>query len=317
MSAGAHDAVTHAVTPHDVPSVPRHIARAAAGTFAVLLAGALVLGVVASWDRISVLWYRAAGDPSIRLADGVSLPSSPQTVSVPVVRFTTWPVSDDVARIGAGTGFPVHQIDASVARQMLGDAGAMYVAAGQRRVYGTPLGIVTIVEFEADPGSDVEGRVMLFATPTTSTPTTAAGRAELLGRLAIAWGAGASSAVPAAKVRVDPPSTMKVYGARVVLGDVVTEPGSAGWADFVADGRLSMATVPIARVVGATTVQVGSPAAAFDAVRHHAEGTMADPMTATAAHLVAQNLVDSATPGDLFWVFTDAAGNDVDVAPAG
>ena len=69
--------------------------------------------------------------------------------------------------------------------------------------------------------------------------------------------------------------------------------------------------------MGATTVQVGSPAAAFDAVRHHAEGTMADSMTATSAHLVEQNLMDSATPGDLFWVFTDAAGNDVDVAPAG
>jgi hypothetical protein len=110
---------------------------------------------------------------------------------------------------------------------------------------------------------------------------------------------------------------MRVYGARVVLGDVVTEPGSAGWADFPTDGRLPSASIPIARVVGATTVQVGSPAAAFDAVRHHAEGTMADSMTATSAHLVEQNLMDSATPGDLFWVFTDAAGNDVDVAPAG
>jgi len=311
MSASAHDTTSVRAA----PSVPRQVLRATLGTFAVLLAVALVGGVVASWDRVCVQWYRVAGDPNIVLADGVTLADQASEVAVPQTVRRSWTPSQDVARIAAVTGSPVRNLTSAQAAILTGITYQPGTGADLRQ-YSTPLGVVVVSDPFWHSASDatIPGQISLYGTAGSPRQMSEAAQKALLQKLVDGWGAGATPAVPGTHAVVEdaplPDQYHGYYGARVATAGASTPYGSAGMAFWSSTpGRLTVAHVVLVGVRATPTVRVVSPASAFDQLRHHADTATGDGQTVAAARLEVGDFLGITSDQYAMWTFLDAAGH--------
>jgi len=318
MSASTHDTTSL----RDVPSVPKQILRASLGTFSVLLALALVAGVVASWSTIEVHLWRVVGDPNVVLADGVTLSDEPQDVAVPQTARRSWAPSEDVARIAAVTGYPVRALTSTQAERLTGFVYPAGSDADLRR-YGTPLGVLAISDPFAPAATDttVPGQITLYGTADSPRQTSVAAQTALLQKLVDGWGAGATPAVPGTRVVVEkaplPDNYKGYYGARVATAGATTAYGSAGLAFWSAtDGRLQAAHVILVRVRSTPVVHVVSPASAFDWLRHHADEAFGGEQAVSSARLEGGDYFGINSDQVAMWTFLDQAGRPAGSAQA-
>ena len=318
MSASTHD--TTAV--HDVPSIPKQILRATLGTFSVLLALALVAGVVASWSTIEVYLWRVVGDPNIVLADGVTLSDQAQDVAVPQTARRSWAPSEDVARIAAVTGKPVRALTTAQVAALTGITWPTGSDNGLRR-YATPLGVVIVNDpfWQSATGTTIPGQISLYGTADSPRQASATAQMALLRKLVDGWGAGAAPAAAGTHVVVErahlPDRYTGYFGARVATDGASTPYGSAGMAFWSGtDGRLQSAHVILVGVRATPTLRVVSPAAAFDQLRHHADTASGDAQTVSAARLEVGDYVGGTSDQVAMWTFLDAAGHPAGSAQA-
>ena len=318
MSASTHD-----TTPvHAVPSIPKQILRATLGTFSVLLALALVGGVIASRDTIEVRLWRVVGDPNVVLADGLTLSDQPQDVVVPQTARRSWAPAEDVVRIEAVTGKPVRLLTAAQASAMTGSAWPSSTDGGLRG-YATPLGVVVINDpfRPTETDTTIPGQVSLYGTAAAPRQATTAEQVALFQKLVDSWGAGASPAVPGTHAVVDaaglPGQPQGAYGARVATAGASTSYASVGSAFWPAtSGQLAVAHVILVAVRATPTVRVVSPASAFDQLRHHADTTAGDAQTVSATRLEVGDYFGINTDEFALWTFLDATGRQTGSAQA-
>jgi hypothetical protein len=313
VSATAHDRAAP-------PSVPRQILRAAAGTFAVLLAVGLVTGAVLNVGRVQGLWYRLVGDPNIALAPGVTLSATPQTVSVPTLVSAPWAPRTEVARIVAVTGAPVRAVSAEMAARLTGtatpDTGSF---STHERYYTTPMGVVEVMDAQSDLttiGGHV-ATVSLVGTAASPAGRTAAARRTFLQRLLDAWGAGSMPLPSGARaVAMSWSGAAGDVEAHLTNGVVQTADCGIGIAFFdPVTGKLLRATVALVRAGTPGTAHVVGAATAFDHLRHQGDASGAQ-VTVSSARLVTYDDADSTTPPEPGWVFFDAHGGMVADAPS-
>ena len=318
MSASTHDTTSL----HDVPSIPKQILRATLGTFSVLLALALVGGVIASWSTIEVHLWRVVGDPNVVLADGVTLSDQPQDVVAPQTARRSWAPAEDVARIQAVTGKPVRLLTAAQASTLTGIVWPPSTDNGPRQ-YATPLGVVIISDPFQQTATDttIPGQISLYGTAASPRQTTAGEQVALFQKLLDGWGAGASPAVSGTRAIVDaaalPGQPQGVYGARVATADASTSYASVGSAFWPGtSGQLAVAHVILVGVRATPTVRVVSPASAFDQLRHHADTTAGDAQTVSATRLEVGDYFGINTDEFALWTFLDATGRQTGSAQA-
>jgi hypothetical protein len=311
MSASTQDTTSDRV----VPSIPSQVLRAMLGTFAVVLVLALVGGVVASWDRVSVQWYRVAGDPNIVLADGVTLSDQASHVAVPQTVRRSWTPSQDHARIAAVTGSPVRNLTSAQAAILTGITFPPGTGTDLRQ-YSTPLGVVVVSDpfWRSATDATIPGQISLYGTAGSPRQTTAAAQKAFLQRLVDGWGAGATPAVPGTYAVVEdaplPDQYHGYYGVRVATAGASTPYGSAGMAFWSSTpGRLSVAHVLLVGVRATPAVRVVSPASAFDQLRHHADSATGDGQTVAAARLEVGDSFGINGDQCAMWAFLDAAGH--------
>lgn len=301
------------------PSVGRQVVRAAVATLSALAVLGLVAVGIADAGRIHELWYHVAGDPAVRLADGVTLSTSARDVAVPVLQPTAWSAAESSARLADVTGEPVRRISVAQARTALGEDS---VAAGAttQEAFSTPLGVVVVNESDTTVSGPQTGSILLVA-PRTGPRLGAAQQQALMRLMAVRWALQSTAASPDFGVRVEQVGSPSTLAAALVVGDVALDPGSAGWAQFDGQGRLLSAHILVQRIVGVTTMHVMSPAAAFDAVRHHAEGTQAPGSPVVGVELDAEQTQSPDQPSMVYDFLTTPGTrrisvNDDGIAPA-
>jgi hypothetical protein len=322
MSATTHGGMTGV----PAPSVLVQILRAVAGTVSVLLMIALTIGLVAGVAtnayRIQLAWFHVAGDPSISLADGVVLSDQEADVAVPQAVRSSWPTTEDVARIAAVTGAPVRRLTADQGRDLTGVYAPNPGDTVELRLYSTPLGVVRVYDPGVSEADNPDLPPEITLRPYTARPWVG-GTSEqlaLLRRVVEGWGAGASPEVPGTHVVVEeqvfPGGERGFLDARLATSGAITGYGSLGNAYFSGSGRLLLLRVNLLRVASTPTIRVVSPASAFDRVRHHDDGTVAEPQVVTGARLVVGDYSGGDSERLANWMFVDAQGSELDGAAA-
>jgi hypothetical protein len=330
--------------PRSVPSVPRQVLRATVGTRVVALVVGLAVGAWSTWGTaISARVFSVVGDPRVGTADGVALPTAPRTVAVPLLSAVALTPATEVAVIARGTGAPVSRLDAcaleKLAPRVFGDGATAASLAEGMHYYATPLGVVQItspVPDDAEPGFATEHMVILRVPNQAVRQLSPAGQEALLRRLVTAWGVGDGAAAFGAHVDVrSQEGPNGIVGRLWMPGtDAPCSSCAPGVVLRAPDGTLDWLSVGAEHIVGTEGAQVESAAAAFDALRHHADGTyltidsLGDSLgaggtapgpVATASLVIEADMSASTMPARsvLIWQFADAEGNLVGTVVAG
>jgi hypothetical protein len=306
------------------------VLRAAVGTLAVALVLGLAVDAWATWGTaISARVFSVVGDPRVGTADGFTLSTAPRTVDVPVLAAVSLTPGTEVALIARGTGAPVRRLDAEalekVNPRVFGNGTAAASLADGTRYYATPLGIVQVTAQAPDLGPTAGQMVILRAPTPAVRALNPAGQEALLRRLVTAWGVGDGAATFGAHVDVRPfQDGISGIVARLWMpgADAACLSCAPGVIMRAKDGTMDWLNVGAEHVVGTGAAQVESAAAAFDALRHHADGTyltidslgpggtVPGPV-ASAALVIEADASGSSTPARsvLIWQFADAEGN--------
>lgn len=311
---------------HAAPTVSLQVMRATSGTLAVVLVlVGLVAAVVNLGPQAQLAWLRFAGDPAIVLGDGVTLPTSTRTVTVPVVVSPTWTPAGETDRIAAGTGRPVRLLTPAQAQALAPQQFLPSAMASTERVYLTPLGLVDVAPPPGDATQGAPQVVQVYPLPTSPTYATPAARQDLVRRLLVAWGPGRSG-----PVRVEDGIPGLQNTGRPVVTAYLAADGADGicWGCgrstgiFRDDGTLQWVTVDAVQVTGHQSATAMSAAEAFERVRHHADGTSSDGSPdSTGGPIVSARLQlfqarSTWSEPDLEWLFLDASGAVVGAAQA-
>lgn len=301
------------------PSLTRQIVRPTVITLSIVLLGALIYSAAVNGQAfVSSVWWRIAGDPSVVLADGAPLSTTPPQAVTPVLVDRPVSLVGDLDALAAPLGGTAVVLPADV--DLLSQAP--WANPSLARADGTlarPLALLPtgLLRVDDNPGP-IPAAVHFWGGPDAPVAATAVEQKALVARLGEAYASLAGGRVPLTAV----PSAMPTEGGAMwQLG--YSLPGCAecristyDLVTFDAQGRLVSASLSLVGVERTEPLAVSSPLQAFEDARHHVGDGFAagwgGPVT-SATLTVADIEVPQQQP---YWTLLDAGGYPVAQTPA-